>query len=67
MSWLNLTYQVHVNGQLEKKKNILKVKMQRNHKNTYSLSANEPTTVPNTMEEPNPTTKSWLICLDVIP
>lgn len=43
---------------IREKKNILKVKMQRNHKNTYSLSANEPTTVPNTMEEPNPTTKS---------
>lgn len=34
---------------------------------THSLSANEPTTVPKTMDEPNPTTKSWLICLDVIP
>ena len=34
---------------------------------THSLSADEPTTVPKTMDEPNPTTKSWLICLDVIP
>ena len=34
---------------------------------TYSLSANEPTTVPNTIDEPKPTTNSWFICLDVIP
>ena len=51
----------------EKNKTISKLRYKKKSSKTHSLSANEPTTVPNTMEEPNPTTKSWLICLDVIP